>query len=645
MSEFTKKDNATERSYQLDDFDPAKETKSYSYTSARVANHFYNHYDTKGKPKVFGYWTDWSQYDGRLDNPEADQDNRGRGVDLAQLDPLAFDKLIIGFAGILGDKGEKKQDITKAAPHFGRTKLGEVTFLDAWGDAQSSRNNAVQGGQIHMPQDFYQDKVLGVFGGLREKQKDAKKAGHDLILSFSIGGWTMSDGFFHASRDPERRINFSNSVVDLFKRFPMFTELDLDWEYPGAKGNENHYAEDDWVYYELLIKELKSELKTSGLGHVKISIATSADPKVMALAHIPELISAGVEGINLMTYDFFGTPWAEKISHHTNLYKTPNTDFGVDAAVDYLLEHNIDPQIINIGYAGYTRNGRNTTIEQISPLIGSYSPEEETSTTTGTFESGTNEWYDIIYNYLDLKNKSGKNGFELYTDEEADADYLYSSHSHLFMSLDTPRTIKAKGAYALEKGLGGIFTWTADQDNGLLVNAAREGLGCKVKKPVIDMQSLYFKGKNVAHSPIDVVITGPTILDSGTKASLSGKKSSDPEGLHLTYFWKTPENVDTGPIDEDQISFTAPVVNSDQTLTFTLTVTNIHGLSSSQSHTLTVKALTHYLTWDPKKNYSSGDRVSWEGSNWEAKWWTHGIKPGTEEIEGQQAYPWKKLDR
>ncbi|WP_333781659.1 MULTISPECIES: glycosyl hydrolase family 18 protein [Yersinia] len=160
---------------------------------------------------------DWSQYDGRLDDINCPPASRGRGVDLVLLDPLAFDKIIIGFAGILGDQGEKAVAISAAAPQFSRSKLGDVTFLDAWGDCQSARNNGFEGWEdIQMPRDFYQNKVRGVLGGLREKQAAALSAGHNLILSFSIGGWTMSDGFYHTSRDPVKRANFCVSVVDLF---------------------------------------------------------------------------------------------------------------------------------------------------------------------------------------------------------------------------------------------------------------------------------------------------------------------------------------------------------------------------------------------------------------------------------------------
>ncbi|CDG89866.1 hypothetical protein XBFFL1_110054 [Xenorhabdus bovienii str. feltiae Florida] len=55
--------------------------------------------------------------------------------------------------------------------------------------------------------------------------------------------------------------------------------------------------------------------------------------------------------------------------------------------------------------------------------------------------------------------------------------------------------MKAKAKYALEKNLGGVFTWTADQDRGPLVNAAREGLGCPLLIKKIDMEPFYYKGK------------------------------------------------------------------------------------------------------------------------------------------------------
>ncbi|MDX7987929.1 glycoside hydrolase family 18 protein [Xenorhabdus sp. 12] len=495
MSKIIQPDKLTCESYCFDRFNPATATTKFSYTSGRVALPVYNKYDVKNKPKVIGYYTDWAQYDGRLQGHQLPQ-ARGRGINLQHLldNPFAYDKLIVGFCGILGDKGEKGYAISNAAPKFARYKKGEVTFTDEWGDCQSYVNCTFPAWKdIQMPRDFNQAAAMGILGGLAKVQGAAKAQGHDLAISFSVGGWTMSNGFYHMVRNKELKSNFISSLIDIFKRFPMFTEVDIDWEYPGAAGNNNPYDEEDGQYYISLIHDLSQAFKREGRPDIKISIACSASPAIMKKSRIPELLNAGLYGVNVMTYDFFGTPWADKLMHHTNLRRYPNSEHSVENAVEYLLSEGVPPQVINIGYAGYSRNAKNANITSHSPLAGHYSPGIDT--TTGTFESGTTEWYDTIYNYLDLESRQDLNYFTLYTDEIADADYLYNPNSKLFLSIDTPRTVKAKSQYALEKNLGGVFTWTADQDSGLLVNAAREGLGCPLLIRKIDMEPFYYKGK------------------------------------------------------------------------------------------------------------------------------------------------------
>lgn len=96
-SKLIKGDTLTETSNAADGFYPATEDSKYSYTSARVAQPVYNVYKAEAaKPKVFGYYTDWSQYDGRLQGQDT-PNNRGRGYDLASVDPLAYDKIIFGI--------------------------------------------------------------------------------------------------------------------------------------------------------------------------------------------------------------------------------------------------------------------------------------------------------------------------------------------------------------------------------------------------------------------------------------------------------------------------------------------------------------------------------------------------------------------
>ncbi|MCE1645002.1 glycosyl hydrolase family 18 protein, partial [Enterobacter hormaechei] len=101
-------------------------------------------------------------------------------------------------------------------------------------------------------------------------------------------GWSMSGAFYSVCSDENLRQRFVEGVKDLYTKFPMFTHIDLDWEYPGSAGESNQFDEDDYKYFAELIKDLKN----SNISNLKgISIAASADVEKIKAAHIPELIA------------------------------------------------------------------------------------------------------------------------------------------------------------------------------------------------------------------------------------------------------------------------------------------------------------------------------------------------------------------
>lgn len=569
---------ASERTYQQNKFDPAKESEKYSYTSTRVCKRVYNKYGpTVNSTQVFGYYTDWSQYDGRLDGNFSNE-AAGRGTDLMLLDAAAYDRLIIGFAGIVGDKGEKQYTIDQAAVDFGK-KTNEMTFVDPWGDVASYRNCGFSGWVSNDYRELFdQSKAQGVLGGLAKlKQKNA-----NLKLSFSLGGWTMSEAFHAVAADATKRQTLIESIAYVFDRFPMFTEVDLDWEYPGMPGAGNPHGPDDAKNFQALVRGIKQRLPK-----VRISIAAGASMDSMENADIPGMIAAGVEGINLMTYDFFGTPWAPSLAHHTNLHDYAGSDFSIDKSVKYLISQGVPSRNIFVGYAAYSRSARNAVIDSWSPLQGTYSPG--TGTTTGTYESGASEFYDILYNYLDLENHTAINGFNLYTDKVANADYLYNPETGLFLSIDTPRSVQAKGLYVLNNNLGGLFTWTIDMDSGVLLNAAREGLGAVPTSEVVDMEPFYFEGINTEDMNATVaVIEGPTEAFVGDSVTFSALRSWGAEPL--AYTWSAPgiEFLD-GKLDAVVEGLLPTAARS---YTVTLTVKDADGTTATASQTLVIKART-----------------------------------------------------
>lgn len=683
-SKLIQNDTLTETSNAADGFYPATEDSMLSYTSARVAKPVYNEYSANAaKPKVFGYFTDWSQYDSRLQSIDTPLE-RGRGYDVTNVSPLAYDKIIAGFVGIVGFHkmdGQERDVVAEAAELCGKVKY-EPTFLDPWGDFQSYINVGydVSGWDVD-PKTVTQANTKGFLGALRDLQAKAKALGRNLELSMSIGGWTMSNGFHEtAASDASRKI-FAKGLVKLFKQFPMFSGVDLDWEYPNVEAAGNPYGEEDGANFALLIAEVRKQLDAANRKDVKISIAASAVIEKLQFIDLNTMMNAGMDYINVMSYDFFGTPWAETLAHHTNLKATTPGGWSVETIVDYLLEQGFPAERINIGYAGYTRNSRNTEITSFSPLEGSYMPGG--GTTTGTFESGTSEWYDVMYNYLDLENQKGRNGFNVYTDQVSNADYLYNPQSKLFMSLDTPRTIKAKGEYAAKLGLGGVFTWTVDHDNGVLVNAVREGLGYEISKQVIDMEPFYFEGINITqadeeaqdtpvkpeinHAPnalIELMIVG------GSRIRLSGAKSSDEDSDMLSYSWGVPSDIVVDDKTTADIEFDVPKVETETTYTFTLFVRDIWGEPSSQQRfvlsvvpapskaqpdeeeeddagydsdddnaetdetpeeKIDADENAPYPWWDASTIYGATwgafETVSWKGHNYQVKWWCCGQQP------------------
>lgn len=640
MTDITKKDDYSEKKYKLNNFNPQRETVKFSYTSGRVLNAVYNTYE-KNEFSVFGYYSDWSQYDGRYEN-DFDDDKCGRGIDLMRLDPHSLDKIIIGFCAIVGDNGTKKSTIDRAANDFQR-RLNQMTFTDSWGDVLSYRNCGFGGWVTNdvLPM-FNENSAQGVLGGLRI----LKKKNPNLIVSLSIGGWTMSEAYHGLVADASKRQTFCDSVVDVFERFPMFTEIDLDWEYPNAPGDVNNkWDETDAENYPKLIKDLKIAFAAANRSDVKISIAVSADPVKMKAAYLTNMLKAGIYGINLMSYDFFGTPWATELAHHTNIYSTgANNGWSLDTAIGVLREINFPLKQVFVGFAGYSRNAKNAEITSFSPLRGKYDPK--IGTTSGTFESGATESYDLLVNYLDLDNQIGRNGFDLYTDKKANADYLYNSQSKLFMSIETPRTAREKGMYVKEHGLGGMFIWTIDYDAGLLINAAREGLGCQLINKKIDMSKYYFEGNN-QKPPVSALITGPNRVMRGQEAVFSGSESESSVGQIVSYAWEVPQGISFDANNKATLRLTAPWVNQTTNLSIALTIIDSNGNRAHTAHTFRVVTREEpvYPVWNMGSVYTTGDRVSWLDDNWEAMWWSQNDEPG-QSLDGAGAgpNPWRKID-
>ncbi len=248
------------------------------------------------------------------------------------------------------------------------------------------------------------------------------------------------------------------------------------------------------------------------------------------------------------------------------------------------------------------------------------------------------------------------------------------------MSLDTPRSVKAKGQYAASRNLGGLFTWTIDQDNGVLVNAAREGLGYEIDTQTIDMKPFYFEGINVAepdnsggdsepqptvnHAPVAAI---QLRVVGGSRIQLSGEASHDDDNDALSFSWGVPGTITVADKSAAVIEFDVPVVTQSTDYQFTLFVRDTKNEPSSQQRFVVTAVPGNvpaggdtpvpqptpeptpdptptptptptpdtgsapYPLWDAGTIYGakwgSFEKVSWKGHNYQVNWYSQGEQP------------------
>ncbi|MGF1778227.1 glycosyl hydrolase family 18 protein [Vibrio nomapromontoriensis] len=125
-------------------------------------------------------------------------------------------------------------------------------------------------------------------------------------------------------------------------------------------------------------------------------------------------------------------------------------------------------------------------------------------------------------------------------------------------------------------------------------------------------------------------ISGPTTAAVNDQVVLDASGSSDADSDPLTFSWQAPAALNVtsqGSI----LSFTAPSVAVDTNYQFTLSVSD-GSLTSTATHIVKVIAdnsggIACSNTWDAGAVYNGGDKVVYNGQNYQAKWWTQGDDP------------------
>jgi len=301
---------------------------------------------------------------------------------------------------------------------------------------------------------------------LRYKQR----APHLKIVA-SVGGWGGSDPIFHLAGDPARRAVFAASAQRFLREHPAFDGIDIDWEHPGNNGAANGVQlgspRDGQSYAELMV-DLRQALDalTAETGRPYL-LTTAVNPMASIVGKINFKDAAKpLDLVFMMSYDFYGT-WSPVAGHHTALRASrPEADDSLERAVRNLETAGVPRAKLVAGVAMY---GRGFT---------GVSETRAGTAKTGAYPGGEGAqgYREIAGRILDAAGK-GRAGYQSVWDPVTQSWSLYHPALKLWMGYDDPRAVLAKGRYARELGLAGVFAWELSQDNGDLLNAMNRGVG------------------------------------------------------------------------------------------------------------------------------------------------------------------------
>jgi chitinase len=293
-----------------------------------------------------------------------------------------------------------------------------------------------------------------------------------LRINLSIGGWG-ADHFSDMADSPSLRADFVTNVMKYLKDNNL-DGMDIDWEYPvgppwGQEIKSNPRDKENWV---TLLKELRQALDTLGEETGKRYYLSACVPSSPWFTRVNDVVGAAqwVDSLTLMAYDHYGS-WSSTTGHHANLYRNPKDPDGwsSDQAVKDFLASGVPAKKLLLGIATYGMEWTGIAVGNNSDLPGLFVKKGSGNAVSGR---------DIGY-HPSIKNYLKNTEYTRYWDDASKAPFLYNpnaSGGHWIGYTDQEQ-IKFIGAYAKEKGLGGLFYWEYAWDmEGDLLKAMRSSI-------------------------------------------------------------------------------------------------------------------------------------------------------------------------
>ena len=235
--------------------------------------------------------------------------------------------------------------------------------------------------------------------------------------------------------------------------------VDIDWEYPGMKGQDNVFRAEDKENFTLMFRAIREELDSLSARTGKTYLLTTAIPCFTRFIEMTEMRKAQqyLDYINLMAYDFYVS--GDTAGHHSNLFPSENfnKEQSGDRAFKEYTQAGVPPQKLVLGIPFY---GRSWYMKS----------DDNRGIGRGVDSLARGGGYTFVKDSIAIRP-----GFVRYWDDKAKAPYLWNAETKQLVTYDDEESVKLKCAYVREHKMAGVMFWQyASDPKEYLINAIHE---------------------------------------------------------------------------------------------------------------------------------------------------------------------------